>query len=169
MKTVDLRSDTVTLPPPEMRRAIAEAELGDDVFRDDPTVNRLEALAAAVMGKEAALLPTSGTQSNLTAMLSHCQRGDEVIVGDEAHILHFEGGGAFALGGLGLRTVPNDARGRLELDAVRAAGRQQAGHFAPPRPPWACTPCRRWWSGRPRTTRPPAPWRRGYRRFRASP
>ena len=114
-----------------MRRAIAEAELGDDVFRDDPTVNRLEALAAEVMGKEAAILTTSGTQSNLTAMLSHCQRGDEVIVGDEAHILHFEGGGAFALGGLGLRTVPNDAQGRLELDAVRAAVRQQDVHFPP--------------------------------------
>src|SRR3989304_2913408 len=114
MKPGDLRSDTVTLPPPEMRRAIAEAELGDDVFRDDPTVNRLEALAAAVMGKEAALLTTSGTQSNLTAMLSHCQ-----------------GGGAFALGGLGLRTVPNDGQGRLDLDAVRQAVRLQDVHFPP--------------------------------------
>ncbi|MDO8614074.1 MAG: low-specificity L-threonine aldolase [Dehalococcoidia bacterium] len=131
MKTVDLRSDTVTLPPPEMRRAIAEAELGDDVFGDDPTVNRLEALAAAVMGKEAALLTTSGTQSNLTAMLSHCQRGDEVIVGNESHILHFEGGGAFALGGLGLRTVPNDEQGRLDLDALRRAVRSQDVHFPP--------------------------------------
>jgi len=131
MKTVDLRSDTVTLPPPGMRRAIAEAELGDDVFHDDPTVNRLEALAAEVMGKEAAILTTSGTQSNLTAMLSHCQRGDEVIVGDEAHILHFEGGGAFALGGLGLRTVPNDERGRLDLNAVRGAVRLQDVHFPP--------------------------------------
>lgn len=131
MKTVDLRSDTVTLPPPEMRRAIAEAELGDDVFRDDPTVNRLEALAAAVMGKEAALLTTSGTQSNLAAMLSHCQRGDEVIVGDEAHILHFEGGGAFALGGFGLRTVPNDEQGRLDLDAARQAVRPRDVHFPP--------------------------------------
>src|SRR3990172_9375335 len=131
MKTVDLRSDTVTLPPPEMRKAIAEAQLGDDVFRGDPTVNRLEALAAEVMGKEAALLTTSGTQSNLTAMLSHCQRGDEVIVGDEAHILHLEGGGAFALGGLGLRTVPNDERGRLDLNAVRGAVRLQDVHFPP--------------------------------------
>jgi len=131
MNTIDLRSDTVTLPPPEMRKAIAKAELGDDVFGDDPTVNRLEALAAEVMGKEAAILTTSGTQSNLTAMLSHCQRGDEVIVGDESHILHFEGGGAFALGGLGLRTVPNDEQGRLDLDVVRAAVRTQDVHFPP--------------------------------------
>src|SRR3989337_2080207 len=114
-----------------MRRASAEAELGDDVFRDDPTVNRLEALAAEVMGKEEAILTTSGTQSNLTAMLSHCQRGDEVIVGDEAHILHFEGGGAFALGGRGLRTVPNDERGRLGLEAARRAVRLQDVHFPP--------------------------------------
>src|SRR3989304_5178522 len=131
MKTVDLRSDTVTLPPPEMRKAIAEAELGDDVFRGDPTVNRLEARAAKLMGKEAALLTSSGTQSNLTAMLSHCQRGDEGIVGDEAHILHFEAGGAFALGGLGLRTVRNDEQGRLDLTGVRRAVRGRAGHFPP--------------------------------------
>jgi threonine aldolase len=131
MKTVDLRSDTVTLPPPEMRKAIAEAELGDDVFGGDPTVNRLEARAAKLMGKEAALLTTSGTQSNLTAMLSHCQRGDEVIVGEESHILHHMAGGPFALGGLGLRTVPNDEQGRLDLDAVRRAVRSQDVHFPP--------------------------------------
>ncbi len=131
MKSIDLRSDTVTLPPPEMRKAIAEAELGDDVFGDDPTVNRLEAMAAEVMGKEAALLTTSGTQSNLTALLSHCQSGDEVIVGDEAHILHFEAGGAFALGGLGLRTVHNDERGRLDLDEVRQVIRGRDVHFPP--------------------------------------
>lgn len=131
MKTIDLRSDTVTLPPPEMRRAIAEAELGDDVFGDDPTVIRLEALAAEVMGKETALLTTSGTQSNLTAMLSHCQRGDEVIVGDESHILYFEAGGAFALGGLGLRTVRNDAQGRLDPEQVRRSVRPRDVHFPP--------------------------------------
>ncbi len=131
MKTIDLRSDTVTLPSPEMRNAIAEAELGDDVFEDDPTVNRLEAMAAKLMGKEAALLTTSGTQSNLTAMLSHCQRGDEVILGDEAHILHFEAGGAFTLGGLGLRTVRNDEQGRLDLDEVRKVIRGRDVHFPP--------------------------------------
>lgn len=121
----------MTLPPPQMRKAIAEAELGDDVFRDDPTVNRLEAMAAEMMGKEAALLTTSGTQSNLTALLSHCQRGDEVILGDEAHILHFEAGGAFALGGLGLRTVRNDEQGRLDLAEVRGVIRGRDVHFPP--------------------------------------
>jgi threonine aldolase len=131
MKTIDLRSDTVTLPPPEMRRAMAEAELGDDVFGDDPTVNRLQAMAAEVMGKEAALFTTSGTQSNLTAMLSHCQRGDEVIIGAGAHILHHEVGGAFALGGLGLRTVPNDEQGGLDLGAVRDAIRGRDVHYPP--------------------------------------
>lgn len=131
MKIIDLRSDTVTLPPPAMRKAIVEAELGDDVFGGDPTVNRLQAMAAKVMGKEAALLTTSGTQSNLTAMLSHCRRGDEVIVGDEAHILHFEAGGAFALGGLGLRPVRNDDQGRLNLEDVRSAIRGRDVHFPP--------------------------------------
>ncbi len=129
MKIIDLRSDTVTLPPPEMRKAIAEAELGDDVFGDDPTVNRLEAMAAEVMGKEAALLTTSGTQSNLAAMLSHCQRGNEVILGEESHIVHYEVGGASALGGLGLRTVPNDEQGRLELTQVRHTIRGRDVHF----------------------------------------
>ncbi len=131
MRIIDLRSDTVTLPPPEMRQAIAEARLGDDVFGDDPTVNHLQAMAAEIMGKEAALLTTSGTQSNLTAMLAHCQRGDEVIVGDEAHILHYEAGGAFALGGLGLRPVRNDDQGRLNLDDVRSATRGRDVHFPP--------------------------------------
>jgi len=129
MKIIDLRSDTVTLPPPEMRKAIAEAELGDDVFGDDPTVNRLEAMGAEVMGKEAALFTTSGTQSNLTAMLSHCQRGNEVILGDESHIVHYEVGGAFALGGLGLRTVPNDEQGRLDLAQARHTIRSRDVHF----------------------------------------
>ena len=129
MKIIDLRSDTVTLPPPEMLKAITEAELGDDVFGNDPTVNRLEAMAAEVMGKEAALLTTSGTQSNLTAMLSHCQRGNEVILGDESHIVHYEVGGASALGGLGLRTVPNDEQGRLELAEVRRSVRGRDVHF----------------------------------------
>jgi threonine aldolase len=131
MKTIDLRSDTVTLPSPEMRQAIAEADLGDDVFGDDPTINRLETMAAEVMGKEAALLTTSGTQSNLTAMLARCQRGDEVIVGSEAHILYYEAGGAFALGGLGLRPVRNDEQGRLDLGEVRSAIRSRDIHFPP--------------------------------------
>lgn len=131
MKVIDLRSDTFTLPSPEMRRAIASAELGDDVFGEDPTVNRLQEMAAAVTGKEAALLTTSGTQSNLVALLAHCQRGDEVIVGDESHTLHFEAGGAFALGGLGLRPVRNDERGNLDPKALRAAIRGRDVHFPP--------------------------------------
>ena len=94
MKPIDLRSDTVTLPTPEMRRAIAEAALGDDVYGEDPTVNRLEALAAEKVGKAAAMLVPSGTMGNLCALLAHCARGDEAIVGDEAHIYHYEAGGA---------------------------------------------------------------------------
>jgi threonine aldolase len=129
MKIIDLRSDTVTLPSPEMRQAMANAEVGDDVFGDDPTVNRLEEMAAEMLGKEAALLVTSGTQGNLAALLTHCRRGDEVIVGAEAHTFVFEVGGAWALGGLGLRTVRNDEGGRLDLNELRAAIRAPDDHF----------------------------------------
>lgn len=122
-KAIELRSDTFTLPTPEMRRAIAEAELGDDVFREDPTVNRLEAMAAERLGKEAALLTASGTMSNLVALLSHCQRGDEVLLGTEAHILHFEAVGGAALGGLELRPIPNDSRGCIDPAAIEEAVR----------------------------------------------
>ena len=97
---IDLRSDTVTLPSPAMREAIARAELGDDVMGEDPTVNRLEALAAEKLGKEAALLVSSGTMGNLVALLSHCSRGQDVILGDQCHIFKYEAGGASALGGL---------------------------------------------------------------------
>ena len=120
-RVIDLRSDTVTLPTPAMRQAIAEAELGDDVWREDPTVNRLEAMAAERLGKEAALLTASGTMSNLVALLTHCQRGDEVLLGDEAHIFHYEVAGAAALGGLELRTIPNDSRGHLHPKDVEEA------------------------------------------------
>jgi threonine aldolase len=129
MNTIDLRSDTVTLPSPEMRRAIAGAELGDDVFGGDPTVNRLQEMAAQRLGKEAALLTTSGTQSNLIAMLVHCRRGEEVIVGEESHTITFEVGGAWAVAGLGLRAVRNDPKGRLDLGEVRAAIRPDNEHF----------------------------------------
>jgi threonine aldolase len=129
MKTIDLRSDTITLPSDEMRRAMADAELGDDVFGEDPTVNRLQGMAAERLGKEAALLTTSGTQSNLVAMLTHCQRGNEVIVGEQSHTLIFEVGGAWAVGGLGLRAVPNDEGGRLDLPSVKAAIRGDNEHF----------------------------------------
>jgi len=127
-KTIELRSDTFTLPSPEMRRAIAEAELGDDVFREDPTVNRLEAMAAERLGKEAALLTASGTMSNLVALLSHCQRGDEVLLGTEAHILHFEAVGGAALGGLELRPLPNDGRGCINPAAIEEAVRPPDVH-----------------------------------------
>ena len=99
MEYVDLRSDTVTKPTPEMREAMAEAEVGDDVYRDDPTVNRLEAMAAERLGKEAAIFVPSGTMGNLLALLVHCQRGDEVIVGSRSHVYLNEAGGMSALGG----------------------------------------------------------------------
>jgi len=128
-KAIELRSDTFTLPSPEMRRAIGEAELGDDVFREDPTVNRLEAMAAERLGKEAALLTASGTMSNLVALLSHCQRGDEVLLGSEAHILHFEAVGGAALGGLELRPLPNDRCGYIDAAAIEEAVRPPDVHF----------------------------------------
>ncbi len=129
MEVIDLRSDTVTQPTEAMRRAIRDAELGDDVFEDDPTVKRLEEMAARLLGKEAALFMPSGTMANLVAVLTHTRRGDEVIVGDESHILHYEVGGASALGGVLLRTVPNDRRGRLRAEDVAAVIRPEDIHF----------------------------------------
>ncbi|NPA31155.1 MAG: low-specificity L-threonine aldolase [Chloroflexi bacterium] len=126
---IDLRSDTVTQPTPAMRRAMYEAEVGDDVYGEDPTVNRLEALAAAMLGKEAALLVTSGTQGNLAAVLTHCGRGDEVIVGHLAHMYLYEQGGMAALAGVQPRVVPNQANGTLALDEVEAAIRPENIHF----------------------------------------
>jgi threonine aldolase len=107
MEYVDLRSDTVTKPTPEMREAMAEAEVGDDVFRDDPTVNKLEALAAEKLGKESAIFVPSGTMGNLLALLVHCQRGDEAIVGNQSHIYLNEEGGMSALGGSQPYPIPN--------------------------------------------------------------
>ncbi|MFH1141815.1 MAG: low-specificity L-threonine aldolase [Chloroflexota bacterium] len=121
MRTIDLRSDTVTQPTPEMRRAMAEAEVGDDVYGEDPTVNRLEAKAAERLGKEAALFVVSGTMANLVSGLTHCQRGDEMIVGSEAHVFHNEVGSISALGGVHVRTVPNDSRGMMAPHEVEAA------------------------------------------------
>ena len=121
MRTIDLRSDTVTQPTPEMRRAMAEAEVGDDVYGEDPTVNRLEEMAARRMGKEAALFVVSGTMANLVSGLTHCQRGDEMIVGSEAHIFHNEVGGMSALGGIHVRTVFNSFSGLMAPDEVEAA------------------------------------------------
>ena len=128
MVYIDLRSDTVTKPTPEMREAMAEAEVGDDVYRDDPTVNRLEELAAEMLGKEAALFVPSGTMGNLTALLVHCQRGDEVIVGNQSHIYLNEAGGMSALGGIQPCPVPNQPDGRLALDDILASVRTADVH-----------------------------------------
>ena len=129
MKVIDLRSDTITHPTPAMRNAIFEAEVGDDVYGEDPTVNRLEATAAQMMGKEAALFTASGTQSNLTAVLTHTKHGDEIIVGDQAHMLWYEVGSAAALGGVIIRTVPNDSHGRLSLDDIDRTIRNKDLHY----------------------------------------
>ena len=127
---VDLRSDTVTRPSGGMRRAMLEAELGDDVFGDDPTVNRLQARAAETFGMEAGLLLPSGTQSNLAALMSHCQRGDEVIIGQEAHSYRYEAGGMAVLGSIQPRTVANRPDGSLDLGEVEAAINPDDAHFA---------------------------------------
>src|SRR5579871_1262181 len=119
--TIDLRSDTVTLPPPAMRRAMYEAELGDDVYREDPTVNRLEERAAELLGKEAGLFVASGTQGNLLAVLASCGRGEEIILGDQSHLFNYEAGGAPALAGVQPRTLPNRPDGTLDLATVAAA------------------------------------------------
>ncbi len=131
---IDLRSDTVTLPSPAMREAMYRAELGDDVFGEDPTVNRLEALAAEKTGKEAALLVVSGTMGNLVSLLAHCRRGDEAILGDQAHIFHYEVGGASALGGVVFHPVPTNRFGELDLVALSGAIRPAKTnvHYAPP-------------------------------------
>ena len=131
MKVVDLRSDTVTLPTDEMRRAMYEAELGDDVYGEDPTVNLLEQRSAALLGKEAGLFTPSGTMSNLIAILTHTRAGDEIILGSEAHILWYEVGSASALGGANLRTVPNEEDGTLDLGRVEATIRPEDIHFPP--------------------------------------
>lgn len=121
MEIIDLRSDTVTQPTPEMREAMAKAPVGDDVYEDDPTVNKLQEMAAALLGKEAALFVPSGTMGNLLALLTHCQRGDEVIVSDQSHIYANEAGGMSALGGIHPHPVHNQADGTLALDDIRAS------------------------------------------------
>ena len=120
---IDLRSDTVSRPTDAMRQAMAAAEVGDDVLGDDPTVKRLEEASAERIGKEAGLYVPSGTMANLLALLVHCGRGDEAVVGSESHILHHEAVGASALGGISLRSVTNDDRGRIDPDELRAVVR----------------------------------------------
>ncbi len=130
---IDLRSDTVTLPSPAMREAIARADLGDDVYGEDPTVNQLEERAAEMIGKEAAVLVPSGTMGNLSALLAHGRRGERVILGDECHIYCYEAGGASALGGLIYHALPNRADGTIDLDAMRKAAEMGADlHESPP-------------------------------------
>ncbi len=129
MDWIDLRSDTVTKPTPEMREAMAHAEVGDDVYGDDPTVNRLQVLAAEKMGKDAAIFVPSGTMGNLASLLAHCGRGDEAIVGDKSHTFLYEQGGMAALGGIVPHTVPNQADGTLLLDDIEAAIRGDDAHF----------------------------------------
>jgi threonine aldolase len=128
--SVDLRSDTVTLPTPAMRRAMAEAEVGDDVVGEDPSVNRLEARAAELLGKEAGLFVPSGTQSNLCGLLAHCERGDEYLVGATAHCYRWEGGGAAVLGSIQPQPIPFEPDGTLDLAAVAAAIKPDDSHFA---------------------------------------
>ncbi len=129
MKIIDLRSDTVTLPTDEMREAMYKAEVGDDVYREDPTVNRLETLAAEKMGKEAALFTTSGTQSNLIGVLANTHHGDEIILGSEAHMFWNEVGAVSALGGVIMRLVPNDEEGCIAPEAMVDAIRPDNIHF----------------------------------------
>lgn len=129
MRLIDLRSDTVTLPTQAMRDAMARAELGDDVYGEDPTVNKLQELAAARMGKEAALFVPSGTMGNLVSILTHCGRGDEAIMGSESHTFYYEGGGASALGGVHVHTVPNLPNGMLDPEQVEWAVRGPNVHF----------------------------------------
>ncbi|MES4612193.1 MAG: low-specificity L-threonine aldolase [Ewingella sp.] len=127
---IDLRSDTVTRPSEAMRQAMAHAEVGDDVYGDDPTVNALQELAARLTGKEAALFMPTGTQANLVALLTHCQRGDEYIVGQKAHNYMYEAGGAAVLGSIQPQPLEMDADGSIPLDKVAAAIKPDDIHFA---------------------------------------
>lgn len=129
MKWIDLRSDTVTQPTEKMRQAMANAEVGDDVYGEDPTVNRLQAMAAERLGKEAGLFVASGTMGNLIAVLTHCGRGDEAIMGDCAHTFVYEGGGTAALGGVQPHTIPNQPDGTLLIEDIQHAVRGDDPHF----------------------------------------
>ena len=128
MEFVDLRSDTVTHPTPEMRAAMASAPVGDDVYGEDPTVNRLQELAAGMMGKEAGLFMASGTMGNLAGILAHCQRGGEVIVGRKNHVFLHEAGGISVLGGVHSNQLPNQPDGSLALEDISAAIRSDDPH-----------------------------------------
>ena len=126
----DFRSDTVTKPSAGMRQAMAEAEVGDDVFGDDPTVNRLEQRMAALLGKDAAIFVPSGTQSNLLALMSHCGRGDEFIAGQQAHLYSHEAGGAAVLGSIQPQPIAHQADGTMDLGEIEAAIKPDDNHYA---------------------------------------
>ncbi len=128
MEYIDLRSDTVSHPTPQMRAAMAAAEVGDDVYGEDPTVNRLQEMAAECTGHEAGLFVTSGTMGNLVAVLAHCQRGDEVILGNKAHTFLYEAGGISSLGSVHSCQIPNQPDGSLLLDDIEAAIRPEDPH-----------------------------------------
>ena len=130
-RIIELRSDTKTRPTPQMREAMANAVVGDDQDGEDTTVNRLEALAARMLGKEAAVFVSSGTMGNLTAILAHCQRGDEIVLGDESHILWYESAGPATVGGVSPRPVRNRADGTMDLDEVEAAIRPDRPGYPP--------------------------------------
>jgi threonine aldolase len=129
MKMIDLRSDTVTLPTEEMRDAMRNAELGDDVFGEDPTINRLQEMSAELLGKEAALLVSSGTMGNLVCVLTHCKRGDEVIIGDKSHMFLNECGSMSAVGGVHPHTVINQPDGTMRLEDIEMAIRGDNDHW----------------------------------------
>ena len=141
MHVVDLRSDTLTQPTPTMRRVMANAEVGDDVFSEDPTVNHLEEIAAERLGKEAGLFVASGTMGNLVSLLAHCARGEEIILGSLAHTFYFEQGGSAAVGSIHPRTVPNQPDGKLALEDIENAIRGDNVHFPRSRLP-VCLPIR---------------------------
>ncbi len=127
---IDLRSDTVTHPTEEMRDFMKTAKVGDDVYGEDPTVNELEDFTASLLGKEAALFLPTGTQSNLTALLTHCQRGDEYIVGQEAHTFKYEGGGAAVLGSIQPQPINFELDGSLAIESIKSAIKPHDHHFA---------------------------------------
>lgn len=130
MTTIDLRSDTVTRPTDAMRAAMMSAEVGDDVYGDDPTVDALQSRLAADLGFDAGLFVPSGTQSNLIGLMAHCARGDEYIVGMEAHTYKYEGGGAAVLGSIQPQPIPQDSDGTLPLDWVERVIKPDDPHFA---------------------------------------
>jgi threonine aldolase len=130
MKPIDLRSDTVTRPTAAMRAAMAAAEVGDDVFGDDPTVNALQSRLAQLLGKEAALFVPTGTQSNLCALMAHCGRGDEYLVGQMAHTYRWEGGGAAVLGSIQPQPIAQQADGSIALADIEAHIKPDDAHFA---------------------------------------